>query len=145
MAVGKGQGPPKAPKVDLDDLVRRWEADKKSRLFLPLADEYRRQDQVDAAISVLREGLKVHPTFVPAHVTLARCLMAKGQPAQAQAELEPIHKKAPDNMLKFALSLGQLNRRPDACGALAAFDQRYPGAGALLKQQATRERQRLAC
>ena len=57
----------------------------------------------------------------------------------------PNAERSPDTMLKFAMSLGQLNRRPDACGALAAFEQRYPNAAATLKQQATRERQRLTC
>ena len=53
--------------------------------------------------------------------------------------------KAPDNMLKLGMSLGQLNRKAEACGTLAELEKRYPQAPAPVKQAAQRERQRLAC
>lgn len=53
--------------------------------------------------------------------------------------------KAPDNMLKLGMSLGQLNRKPEACGTLGELEKRYPQAPAQVKQAATRERQRLGC
>lgn len=53
--------------------------------------------------------------------------------------------KAPDNMLKLGMSLGQLNRKAEACGTLVELDKRYPQAPAPVKQAAQRERQRLAC
>jgi len=53
--------------------------------------------------------------------------------------------KAPDNMLKLGMSLGQLNRKGEACGTLVELDKRYPQAPAQIKQAAQRERQRLAC
>jgi tol-pal system protein YbgF len=53
--------------------------------------------------------------------------------------------KAPDNMLKLGMSLGQLNRKAEACGTLGELDKRYPQANAQVKQAAQRERQRLAC
>jgi tol-pal system protein YbgF len=57
----------------------------------------------------------------------------------------PQSEKGPDNLLKLGLSLGQLNRKPEACGTLGELDRRYPQAAASIKQSATRERQRLAC
>jgi tol-pal system protein YbgF len=57
----------------------------------------------------------------------------------------PSSDKAPDNMLKLGMSLAQLNRKADACGALSEVDRRYPQAQAAVKQSAQRERQRLAC
>jgi tetratricopeptide (TPR) repeat protein len=127
MAVGKGP-PPKPPKVDLDDLVKRWEADKKSRLFLTLAEEYRRLDMVDAALSVLREGLKHHAAFAPAHVVLARCLVAKGQLSLAQAELEPIVKRSPDNLMAGKLLAQVLQDRGEATRALQVLRTLAPFA-----------------
>jgi tol-pal system protein YbgF len=53
--------------------------------------------------------------------------------------------KGPDNMLKLGMSLGQLNRKAEACGTLGELDKRYPQATAQIKQAAQRERQRLAC
>ena len=57
----------------------------------------------------------------------------------------PNAEKAPDNMLRLAMSLNQLNRKQDACGALAELDRRYPGAPPPVKQSASRERQRIGC
>ncbi|MBI3706483.1 MAG: tol-pal system protein YbgF [Proteobacteria bacterium] len=57
----------------------------------------------------------------------------------------PTGEKAPDNLLKLGMSLGQLNQKANACGALVEVDRRYPNAVAGVKQAAARERQRLGC
>lgn len=61
------------------------------------------------------------------------------------AKRYPRNEKAPDLWLKLGLSLAQLKRTRDACGALAELERRYPQAAPSIKQVATRERQRLAC
>ncbi|MFM7346434.1 MAG: tol-pal system protein YbgF [Tagaea sp.] len=63
----------------------------------------------------------------------------------AQFRTYPQHAKAPDSLLRLGQSLGQLNRRTDACGTLAELDRRYPNASQSIKIAATRERQRLQC
>jgi tol-pal system protein YbgF len=57
----------------------------------------------------------------------------------------PQNAKAPDALLRLGQSLGQLNRKPDACGTLAELDKRYPGASQSIKIAAQRERTRLTC
>ena len=57
----------------------------------------------------------------------------------------PQNAKAPDALLRLGQSLGQLNRKPDACGTLAELDKRYPGASQSIKIAAQRERTRLQC
>lgn len=57
----------------------------------------------------------------------------------------PRSEKAPDNMLKLGMSLGQLKRTNEACGTLAELEKRYPNATAQVKQAGQRERQRLNC
>ncbi len=57
----------------------------------------------------------------------------------------PQNTKAPDALLRLGQSLGQLNRKQDACGTLAELDRRYPAATQSIKIAATRERTRLAC
>ena len=111
-------GQKKPPSVNTDELLRRLELDKKSRIFLQLAEEYRKQDYIDSALSVLREGLKHHPHFQPAHVALARCLMAKKQYSQAQAELTRVHEKSPDNILAGKLLSEVLEARGERQRAL---------------------------
>jgi tol-pal system protein YbgF len=63
----------------------------------------------------------------------------------AQFRAYPQNAKAPDSLLRLGQSLGQLNRRNDACGTLAELDRRYPNASQSIKIAATRERQRLQC
>jgi len=57
----------------------------------------------------------------------------------------PRSDKAPDLMLKLGMSLGQLNRKAEACGTLGEVEKRHPQAAASIKQTVQRERQRLAC
>jgi tol-pal system protein YbgF len=53
--------------------------------------------------------------------------------------------KAPENLLRLGMSLGQLNRKPEACGALAEIGRRHADAPQALRQNAERERQKLGC
>jgi tol-pal system protein YbgF len=57
----------------------------------------------------------------------------------------PQNVKAPDALLRLGQSLGQLNRKQDACGTLGELDRRYPNATQSIKIAATRERTRLQC
>ncbi len=53
--------------------------------------------------------------------------------------------KAPDNLLKLGMSLGEIGSKGDACTALSQLDKQFPGAPANIKERATSERQRLGC
>ena len=57
----------------------------------------------------------------------------------------PNSEKAPDNLLKLGMSLGQLNQKAKACGTLGELERRYPQASASIKQATQREKQRLGC
>jgi tol-pal system protein YbgF len=57
----------------------------------------------------------------------------------------PNSDKAPENLLRLGMSLGQLNRKPEACGALAEIGRRHADAPQALRQNAQRERQKLGC
>jgi tol-pal system protein YbgF len=53
--------------------------------------------------------------------------------------------KAADDLMKLGLSLGQLGRKPDACGAFARLDRDFPSAPAEVKTRANDEKKRLGC
>jgi tol-pal system protein YbgF len=57
----------------------------------------------------------------------------------------PNSEKAPDNLLKLGMTMGQLNQKPKACGTLGELERRYPQASASIKQATQREKQRLGC
>jgi tol-pal system protein YbgF len=57
----------------------------------------------------------------------------------------PNSEKAPDNLLKLGMAMGQLNQKARACGTLGELEKRYPQASASIKQATAREKQRLGC
>ena len=46
----------------------------------------------------------------------------------------PNSEKAPDNLLKLGMAMGQLNQKARACGTLGELEKRYPQASASIKQ-----------
>ncbi len=53
--------------------------------------------------------------------------------------------KAPDSLLKLAMSLDKLGQRAAACSSLGELGQKYPQAAAHVRRRASQERSRLRC
>ncbi|MEW5964357.1 MAG: tol-pal system protein YbgF [Pseudomonadota bacterium] len=53
--------------------------------------------------------------------------------------------KAPDSLLKLALSLDRLGQKDAACSSFSEFNMRFPTAPAQLKTRAQSERRRVGC
>ena len=53
--------------------------------------------------------------------------------------------KAPDSMLKLAMSLDRLGQRDAACTSFAELQSRFPNAPSHVRNRATSERQRIRC
>lgn len=79
---------PDSSSEHLAELRRRWQAEPGSRLFLQLAEEYRRADRHGEAVEVLEKGLEQHPNHVSAHVALGRVRLDMGEPGNAAKALE---------------------------------------------------------
>lgn len=80
-------------------LTERISKDPKSKLFVPLAEEYKKTGDMEMAIYVLTEGLKNNPGYITARSFLGRLLLEKGDLAGSQQELEEVVKAIPDNLL----------------------------------------------
>lgn len=88
----------------IDELRSRLERDPGSRLFAQLAEQLRRDGDVEEAIGVARAGLERHPKNYPsARLTLGRALLDSGDAAAARVELETAVRDAPDNILASRL------------------------------------------
>ena len=87
----------------LDELRRRLEKDPGSRLFAQLAEQLRKEGELEEAIGVARAGLEKHPTYPSARLTLGRALLDSGDATAARAELEAAVQGAPDNILASRL------------------------------------------
>ena len=102
---------------EIAKLTGRISQDPKSKLFVPLAEEYKKAGDLEMAIHVLLEGLKNNPDYVTARSSLGKLLLAKGDLAGAQKEFEEVVKHIPDNFMAQK-KLGDLfivqNRPQDA-------------------------------
>lgn len=57
----------------------------------------------------------------------------------------PKNSKAPDNLLKLAMALGNLGSKDDACLTLGELKTKYPSAAPTIRTRADQERKKLAC
>jgi tetratricopeptide (TPR) repeat protein len=85
--------------TEIAKLTGRISKDPKSKLFVPLAEEYKKAGDMEMAIHVLLEGLKNNPEYVTARSSLGKLLLAKGDLAGAQKEFEEVVKTTPDNFM----------------------------------------------
>jgi hypothetical protein len=83
----------------VEELRKRLEKDPGSRLFAQLAEELRKEGELEEAVAVCRTGLEKHPNYPSARITLARTLMDSGDVTAARTELEAVLQGAPDNIL----------------------------------------------
>jgi tetratricopeptide (TPR) repeat protein len=74
----------------LSELRRRWEEEPSSRLFLQLAEEYRRVGRTEEALEVLEQGLGHNPRHVSAQVAKGRCLLDLGRAEAAAVALRQV-------------------------------------------------------
>lgn len=102
---------------EIDKLTERILKDPRSKLFVPLAEEYKKAGDIEMAIHVLLEGINNNPGYITARSFLGKLLLAKGDLAGAQKEFEEVVKTVPDNLMARR-KLGDLfilqNRPSDA-------------------------------
>ena len=90
----------------LDDLKARWERERSSRAFVPLAEEYRRLGRFAEAEKACREGLQRHPNYHSARVLLGRTLLELDRLEEAGEEFRRVLEIEPQNLLAGKLLAG---------------------------------------
>ena len=86
-----------SPKIE--QLQKKLDKDPDSKVFLLLAEEYRKSGMQEEAIAVCQEGLIKHPNYTSARVVLGRAYMELKKMLEAQAEFEEVISKIPDNLI----------------------------------------------
>ncbi|MCI0528578.1 MAG: tetratricopeptide repeat protein [Nitrospira sp.] len=84
---------------EIATLSEKLQKDPSSRLFFPLAEEYIKCNMLEEAIIVLKDGLKIHPGFHAARVSLGKVYLQNGRVAEAKAEFEKVVAQNPDNLM----------------------------------------------
>jgi pentatricopeptide repeat protein len=87
----------------IEELQFRIKTDPKSRLFFPLAEEFRKNGKLPEAEQVLRTGLGVHATYLSAWVSLGRVLREQHKNAEAVDALKTALQVDPGNVVAARL------------------------------------------
>lgn len=109
-------------------LTQRLASNPASRAFVPLADEYLRQNLLEDAILVLTSGIEHHPTYVAARMMLGNAYQRAGRIVEARREFEAVVRVHPENVLaykKIALiyrEAGQLGETVEICNKILTID-----------------------
>lgn len=86
-----------------EELEQRLQDQPGSRLFVQLAEEYRRLERYDDAVRTLEKGLEDQPTYLSARVLLGRCLLESGDAPGAVPELEKVLRQDQTHLLAHKL------------------------------------------
>ncbi len=84
---------------EIAKLTERIAKDPKSKLFVPLAEEYKKAGDIEMSIHVLTEGIKRNPGYITAKSFLGALLLEKGDLQAAKKEFEEVVKAIPDNLM----------------------------------------------
>lgn len=93
-----------------------------SRLFLQLAEEYRRAGDLPESIRVLEAGLRRQPAYLSAQVALGRCYLENGQATQACRVLEAVVGQDPTQLVAQKLLVEAYLQVGEAAKARASLD-----------------------
>lgn len=83
---------------DIKRLKEKIEKDPNSKLFVPLAEEYKKAGMYDEAIDVLIKGIERQPNYLSARVSLGKIYIEKGMYKEAKEEFEKVTEVIPDNL-----------------------------------------------
>jgi tetratricopeptide (TPR) repeat protein len=82
----------------IEELKEKVANDPSSKLFLPLAEEYRKAGMLDEAVEVLQQGIERQPKYTSAVVALGKIYLEKEMFAEARSEFEKVVAQVPDNL-----------------------------------------------
>lgn len=122
------------------ELSARLQKEPGSRLFVPLAEEYVKAGMLEEAVQVLTDGLKKHPEFLIARVTLGKIYFQQAKFAEARRELEAVVTVSPDNLValrKLAVLYRQdklLDKARHCCDLLLAANPKDAEIQQLLQE-----------
>lgn len=85
-------------KEEITKLEAKVAKDPSSTLFVPLAEEYRKQERLDDAVRVLSTGIEQQPNYMSARVALGRIFFEKSMMDEARAQFETVVEAIPDNL-----------------------------------------------
>lgn len=102
-------------------LSERFNKDPTSRIFVQLADAYRKSKMIDEAIDVLNQGLEHHPNYPLAHLIRGKCLFDSRNYNQAKESFEKTISLDPQNVVAYRMLAQTCAFLKDNDGLIAAY------------------------
>jgi tetratricopeptide (TPR) repeat protein len=106
---------------EIAKLSERFSKDPKSRIFVQLADAYRKNNMVDEALEVMKQGLQYHPQYPLAHLIMGRCFFDKRLYTQAKESFEKVIRIDPQNIVALRMLAQVCENLKDEAGQIAAY------------------------
>jgi tetratricopeptide (TPR) repeat protein len=116
--------------LEIDRLAVQLAKNPRSKVFMPLAEEYGKAGMWQEAAGVLEDGLTLYPGFITAMVALGRVYDQLGQATKAKAILEESVRLSPENLrahrtlMKIYQSQGLMESALQSCSLILAINPR---------------------
>ncbi len=113
----------------IDSLQRQLQEDPNSRVFLRLAEEFRKLERYSEALEVLTVGLGNHAGYLPARVSLGRVFLGLGRIHESEIEFKKVLQQVPDNihalrsLSEIAIGRKDFDSAREFLDKLVLFDQ----------------------
>lgn len=88
---------------EITDLKKKLEENPDSLVFAPLAEAYRKQENLEEALKICKKGLEKHPSNTSARVVLGRIYQGQGKIQDAANELKKVLELDPENLMAHSL------------------------------------------
>ncbi len=89
---------------DIEKLQKQWDKDPKSKVFLELAEKYRKSNMTEEAVFVLESGLEHHPNFYVAKIALAKAYLEISEKMKAKQVIDEMLEKTPNNVMALRIA-----------------------------------------
>ena len=106
---------------EITKLNERYSKDPKSRIFVQLADLYRKNNMIDEALDVLNKGFEYHPEYPVAYLILGKCYYDKRSYTQARDAFEKTILFDPQNIVALRMLAKTCEVLKDERGQINAY------------------------
>lgn len=107
--------------TEIARLSERYNKDPQSRIFVQLADAYRKNNMIEEAFEVLQKGLEHYPDYPLAHLIMGKCRFDKRMFAQAKESFQKTLEFDPQNVVALRMLAQTCEITNDEEGQIAAY------------------------
>ena len=110
--------------LDFSEITRlneKFSKDPKSRIFVQLADLYRKNNMIDEALDVLNKGFEFHPDYPVAYLIQGKCYHDKRSHIQARDAFEKTIALDPQNIVALRMLAKTCEILKDERGQINAY------------------------